>query len=284
MPLSEHDVTLPDGQQIHYYEDGLASGQPVVLLHGGGLDSALLSWKLAIPALAAAGYHVYAPDWAGYGKSAPPQQTYSISLLVETLYRLFAAWGLERAAVVGISMGGGAALGFTLAHPTFVSKLVLIGAYGLQDRAPFHRLSYFLVRIPGIAALTTATLRMSHAALRASLKNILHRPEAMTDELLNEVAEASRHPHAFRMFNQFQRSEIQWNSVRTCFMPRLHEIKQPVLIAHGDNDAGVPVGDAKEAANRLPNAELHIFENAGHWTQRDDPARFNALLVEFLGR
>ena len=68
------------------------------------------------------------------------------------------------------------------------------------------------------------------------------------------------------------------------FTEQLVRLEIPTLIVHGDKDIGVPLAAARRAASRLPNARLVTFEDAGHWTQRDYPERFNALLLGFLGQ
>ena len=276
-------VRLPGGQLIAWYEAGPDTGAPVILLHGGGTDSALLSWQPTLAVLADAGYHAYAPDWPGYGQSPPPDgQSFSLEMLVALLPELLDAWGVARATLVGISMGGGAALGCALAAPERVERLALVGSYGLQDRVPGHRLSAIYVRLPLVNALTWWTMRASRAVLRATLRSILPTPGALTEELVDEVAAAVRHPHAMRMFAEFQRDEVRWGGIKTCYMPRLGEIQARTLIIHGSRDIGVPVADAQEAARRLPRAELHVLEGAGHWTQRDRPTEFHHRLLAFL--
>ena len=84
------------------------------------------------------------------------------------------------------------------------------------------------------------------------------------------------------MFQQFQQDEVHWGGLKTCYMPHVGKIEAPVLIVHGTSDIGVPVRFAREAAERIPNAKLHIIEEAGHWTQRDYPDKVNRALIEFL--
>jgi pimeloyl-ACP methyl ester carboxylesterase len=255
----------------------------VVLLHGGGTDSALLSWRVMIPDLAAAGFRVLAPDWPGYGASPAPAQPFNQALLIGTLHALMDAWGLERAALAGVSMGGGAALGMALQYPERVERLTLIGAYGLQDRAPAHAFSTLYVRLPLVNELTWWTYRASRRVVRETLRTIIRNPASLTEELVDEVCAAVQSPDGLRTFAQWQRDEVRPGGLKTCYMPRLSEVRAPVLLIHGTHDIGVPVRFAREAAQRLPNARLMIVEGAGHWTQRDAPAEVNAAVAAFLG-
>lgn len=282
--IQKHQALLPTGTEIHYYTSGAEDGPPIILLHGGGTDSAMLSWTDTIPALVGAGYRIYAPDWPGYGTSPPLAESFKFEMLADTLHGLMDAWHLDKVSLAGISMGGGAALGFTLAHPERVDKLVLIGSYGLQDKAPVHKLSYLFVRLPFINEITWATIRASRAMLRATLKFIVRNPETLTEELIDEVAAAIQHSHSQRAFAEFQRDEILWQGMKSCYMSRLHEIDVPVLLVHGSRDFVVPVRYAGEAARLLPDVRLHVVENAGHWTQRDYPDEVNQIVLDFLSQ
>lgn len=283
-------MTLPEKQTANLNEDvliryilaGDEQGPPVVLLHGGGTDHALLSWRDAIPALVQAGYRVYAPDFPGYGDSPPGRKPAILETLIDYVEQLMDIWGFQRAALTGISMGGAVSIGYTLRHPERVSRLILIGPYGIQDKVPMHALSYFMVKIPGLMSAMWAMMRGSRWAARYSLTSILNNPEARTEAIVEEVYAAMQNPHSQKAFYQFQRDEMQWSGAKTNFTPRLPEISVPVLIVHGEKDAGVPVRYAERAAALLPNARLEVIPNAGHWTQRDYPEVFNRLMLEFL--
>src|SRR3712207_4402660 len=104
---------------------GHADAPPVLLLHGGGYDSAYLSYKPSIGPISQH-YSVFAPDWPGYGESDKPGMRYSTEYYVHFLGRLMDALRLEKASLVGISMGGAISLGFSLRWPQRVEKLVLV--------------------------------------------------------------------------------------------------------------------------------------------------------------
>ncbi len=113
-----------------------AHGTPVVLLHGGGIDSAAFSYSYAIGAVAK-DHRVFAPDWPGYGQSDRPDIDYTMGFYVGFLEDLMDRLGYERASLVGISLGGGASLGFALRSPRRVENLVLVDSYGLGSDVPW---------------------------------------------------------------------------------------------------------------------------------------------------
>jgi pimeloyl-ACP methyl ester carboxylesterase len=278
-----HIVALKDGTKIAYNTAGEENGPPVVLLHGGGTDHVMLSWRDTLPALVEAGYRVYAPNYPGYGESPPSSSPVTIENLIGYLHQLLDIWKLRQAALIGVSLGGGLATGYALQHQERVRRMILIGSYGIQDKAPYHAMSYFMVRMPWLMNATWALMRKSRRAARYSLSSIIYNPDAHLDELVDEVFEAMQNLTAQKAFGEFQRDEIQWNGVKTNYTTRLSEISIPVLLVHGDKDIGVPLKYAQRAAACFQNARLEVFEKAGHWTQRDYPERFNKLALEFLG-
>jgi pimeloyl-ACP methyl ester carboxylesterase len=116
---------------------------------------------------------VFAPDWPGYGQSDKPDLGYAMGFYVDFLGRLMDALGLKTASLVGISMGGGAALGFALRSPERVEKLILVASYGLGSNVPWGRLGYLLVRAPLLHELTYALLRRSPTMIRLSLYGLV---------------------------------------------------------------------------------------------------------------
>lgn len=280
--IQKNQALLADGAEIHYLTAGDAAGAPVVLLHGGGVDHALLSWRDTIPALALAGYRVFAPNYPGYGDSPFSSKEVLIADLVDYLGQLMDVWRLPQAALVGVSLGGSIALGYVLQRQDRVSRMILIAPYGVMDRIALHPLSYLMVHIPGLMGAFWSMTRGSRNMARYSLNSILHNPKSRTGETLEEVIAAMRDTRSNEAFAQVQRDEVQWKGLKTDYTPRLPEIHTPVLLVQGTRDIGVPLHYVRRAAALLPNARLEVIENAGHWTQRDYPEVFNRLMLEFL--
>ncbi|HMN60394.1 MAG TPA: alpha/beta hydrolase [Anaerolinea sp.] len=268
------------GLRVRYYEAG-EQGFPVILLHGGGTDSALLSWRLAIPALAKS-HRVLAPDWPGYGESEIFRSAYSFEQMRAWLESLMDQWGLDQADLVGISMGGGGALSIALERPDRVRRLVLVDSYGLADRVAYHRMSYWFVKIPWLVNWSWALIRRSRRLARWSLAAIFGDARNISDELADEVFQAIQSTDGQRAFGEFQRAEMLPDRLRTCYMDRLEEIHSPTLVIHGERDTLVPLSAAREAARRIPGARLEVIPKAGHWPMREYPDQFNRLVDEFL--
>lgn len=277
--LEEHRLEV-DGLHLQYWTAGQA-GPPVVLLHGGGVDNALLSWRLLIPVLAQ-NHQVFAPNWPGYGDSRPVIRPYTAAALVPVLERLMDAWGLERAALAGVSMGGGAALAYALENPERVERLVPVDSYGLACRAPFHRTAFLFLQLPFLIDWTWAILRRSRRLSGLSLQGIFADPQAATPQLVDEVYAAIRQPNSGRAFYAFQRDEVRWGGLTSCFVDRLPSLRVPTLFIHGERDNLVPLQDAQNAAALVPGARLLILEDCGHWPQREKPEIFTQHITAFL--
>jgi pimeloyl-ACP methyl ester carboxylesterase len=268
-----------DGTRVRCLVAG--DGPPVVLLHGGGLDSAELSWRETFPSLAGR-FTVYAPDWPGYGASDDPGDVPTTDYYREVLAALFEELGLRSAALVGMSMGGGVALGFALENPDRVSKLVLIDSYGLGGEVPGGYLGFVFTRLPYASELSGALLRRSRRLVALSLRGIVGDPDAVTEELVDDVVDALRRPGAGRAFEAFQRAEVGPWGLRTNYVDRLPDLAVPTLVVHGVDDPLVPVEWAVRAGDVLPDAEVRILPRCGHWAPRERPERVGELLTEFL--
>lgn len=285
--MNSHWLSLGE-LQIHYLEAGQARAErpPLVLLHGGGIDSARLSWGAAIPALSG-GQRVLAPDWPGYGESAALSVEYTQERLLHLIDQMLDAWDLPQVDLAGISMGGGAALGYSLDHPRRVRRLILIDSYGLHDQAPMQRLSHTVIHSPlageRMIGWTYALLKRSRRLTRWSLLGIIHDRHNLSPELAQAAYQAMQRPNAGQAFYSWQRSELQPDGLRTCYLPRLNTLAAPTLLIHGQHDPLVPLAAAEQAARRIPRARLEVIANAGHWPQREYPQEVQPLMAEFLG-
>ncbi len=260
----------------------------ILLLHGGGVDCAELSWGRIGPALAAAGYRVLAPDHPGYGTSPRAPWTATQERLVEYVGELVDALGLRDYVVGGLSLGGGMTIGHVLAHPSQVRGAILMGSYGLMDHQfegpfkwPAHLLTWAMLRT-GVLRRLTWSYAKDRKKMDSGLRAIVRNPEERTTELLDAVMAQAQRPDAGVAFEQWQFDQFGWRKARTNYSDRLREITAPVLIVHGERDTGVPVNCARAAARTIPDARLLVVPDAGHWVQRDRPATVVPAVLEFL--
>jgi 2-hydroxymuconate-semialdehyde hydrolase len=257
------------GVGTNYHEAG--QGTPVVLIHGSGPGvSAWGNWRLTIPYLAER-LHVYAYDQVGFGYSAlPSTHQYGLERWRQHLLDFMAAVGLERAHLVGNSMGAAVAVAVAVTHPEKVDRLVLMGATGVSFPLP-----------PALDQLWGYT--PSEANMRAILPLMLHDQALITDELVELRYRASVRPgmqEAFaRMFPAPRQAGVD---DLAAYEVRLSEITVPTLIVHGREDQVVPPANAQQLFEAIPDAQLHLFGRCGHWTQIEHRDRFNRLVRDFL--
>src|SRR2546429_4296800 len=191
-PSFESRTITIDGVNIHYVYGG--SGPPLVLVHGLGSSAAVEFYYNLEPL--AAHHRVLAIDLPGFGKSDKPMLKYTIDLFVKAVRDLMACEGLERAAVMGVSMGGRVALGLALDSPQLVERLVLVDALGVGP--PRRVLAYRILLTPGLGELT---LRGTARALRqmnpATIRRFWGwdpRPPGRGDTLLTDYRPAQPGP------------------------------------------------------------------------------------------
>lgn len=281
------DVTLGLGRVSVLEWGPVSPAGTLLLLHGGGVDDASLSWGDLAPRLGAAGFRVVAPDHPGYGDSPLPPWPATQERLVAYVGDLVDELGLEHYVVGGLSLGGGMALGHTLARPGSVAGLMLLGTYGIMPRmgtGPTARLTHLLAWATVRSGLMLPLMRSAATPARMAkvLRQIVRDPARRTPDLVAEVVAAAGRPDAMAAFSQWQLDQVRWGRLRTDDTEELRRIGCPTLIVHGDHDAGVPVARARLAASLIPDATLVVAEGAGHWVQRDAPDLTYDAVTAFL--
>lgn len=279
----EHGWGDADGVPVHYLTAGDPSDPTVVLLHGGVIDCASLSWGGVIDRLAE-GRHVVAPDLAGYGESARPDADYSTAWHVGVVESFLEDRGLASPSLVGLSLGGGIAIGLALRSPELVDHLVPVDSYGLGRELPNGLLSWGLSRVPRLNRISLALLARSERLTRASLGGIVVDPDAVPDEVVAELRERLGRPEAGKAFRRWRLAEVTRDGYRTDYTDRLGEVEAPTLFVHGEADDLFPVEWARAAAERVPDARLETLEGVAHWPPREAPDRFVGTIDAFLPR
>ena len=268
------------GLRIHCLMAG-QTDSPVLLLHGGGYDSASLSYGPSIGPISRS-HRVFAPDWPGYGQSDKPDLDYTTEYYATFLGRLIDGLGSEKVTLVGISMGGAISLEFSLRSSQRVEKLVLVDSHGLGKEVPGRVVSYAVVRLPLLNRLVWAAMSRSRRMVGWSLRTVLHDPKAVGSSFADEVFQEAKRPGAGRAWRSWQWSEIGLSGYRTNFVDELHTLAVPTLILHGEEDRYVPVSWARRAHTLIDTSELHIFPQCGHWLTREKPTEFNRAVLGFL--
>src|SRR5580704_18657535 len=170
------DYVEAGGYRLHYFEAGPAGGggTPLLLVHGLGARAE--DWAAMIPALAAKGFHVYAPDLLGYGRSPRPDVDYSISLEEQTVAQFMQAMHVPRADVGGWSMGGWIVMKLALDNPEMVDRLLVYDSAGVYFPATWEPALFTPADVVGvkklIAMLTPKPRPLPNFAAEAALRKL----------------------------------------------------------------------------------------------------------------
>lgn len=263
------------------YRRETQGGTPVLFLHGGGLDSAMLSWREVI-AMMPSEYDCYAVDLLGYGESDKPKLTYSVPFYSELVLSVLEELHLSSVHLVGLSLGGGIGIHTALTAPDRVRSLTLTDAWGLSKSIPFYALSRWYVHSSWNEASYRWTGKTRSRVRWLVSSSLFGDSRRIPDTLVDELYSLLQMPECGMSWQSLQQYELGKNGITTDLYSHLEELSLPVLIVNGDRDFGVPLKDASAAAHRIAGAELFVMKNAKHWAQKEYPKEYTERLVAFL--
>src|SRR4051794_26084081 len=267
------------GHRVIYRTAG--SGPPVVLIHG--MVNSSRHWHDVAMRLARGGYTVVAPDLIGHGDSATPRGDYSIGAHAAVIRDLLALIGVERATIVGHSLGGGIAMQFFYQFPQRTERLILVSSGGLG-----HEVSPLLRG----AALPGASTVLRAAAHPRVLDAMWWAGERMRERgsakgvYLQAIARALRpleRAGARKAFLQTLRSVIDVHGQRVSARDRLYLLRSfPTLIVWGERDHTIPAAHGVAAHEAIPGSRFVSLPRAAHFPHLEDPAGLATALDEFI--
>jgi pimeloyl-ACP methyl ester carboxylesterase len=253
----------------------------LVLVHGIG-DTAR-TWTEVLPLLAAGGRTVLAPDLLGHGDSDKPRSDYSLGGFANGVRDLLCWYGVDRATVVGHSLGGGIAQQFAYQYPEQCERLVLVASGGLgTEVTPLLRLAALPGTGPAIALSVLPTVRYPVVGL-ARLAARLGLVDPWDVDEVTRIWAGLRDASTRNAFLRTLRGVVDLRGQAVTAADRLYlATTLPTLLVWGDRDPVLPVRHARAAAELLPGVRLEVVPRAGHQPHRHDPARFVAVVEDFL--
>ncbi|NKX86520.1 alpha/beta fold hydrolase [Nocardia coubleae] len=277
------DVTVAGGP-VRLYRAG-DSGPPLLLLHGGMLDTARGVWRRIVPDLAV-DHRVYAIDLPRHGNSRPWQGVLDDTFYRRFLHELLDTLDLPRVAIIGISLGAGVATGYALDHPERVTALIAIGPGGIGAERTAQFLTWLLIRTPGVLRLTSRYLARHPASIRKSMISTLTAGAKTPDfDTIVELATAeavAKAEHDEPVLDDWMTRAYGPFAMRLNLLPALPGMITPTLWVRGGNDRLVGATEMSAAAAATPNGRLVTIPDAGHIVTYDQPEEFNRLAREFL--
>lgn len=259
------------GHRVRFVRAG--SGSAVVLIHGFG--SSIYTWKDVIPALAAR-HHVVALDLPGFGASERPVDL-SLGDFLAAVLDLMDRLGIERAAVVGNSMGGATAAILAATAPGRVSRLVLIDAAGFNMEP--QAMPGMVRVLTSWAAPALSLLPGKRLVVESSLRQVLHDDALVTPERVSEYLAPAQRPGAFAALRSLGAS---LGDRPGAVVEALPAIGAPTLVIWGDDDRWIPLRDADRFVAGIRGARKVVIPACGHVPQEEKPAEVARLLLEFL--
>ena len=238
-----------DGYRIHYFEaksphfpGSAGDGRPLVLVHG--LGSRGEDWSPLIPTLASQGFHVYALDLLGYGRSPRPDVDYSIQLEEQTVVDFMQAMHLGHADIAGWSMGGWIVLSLAVDHSELVDRLVIYDAPGIYFPPTFGNSLFTPTDTAGLLRLTSMLSPHPQPfppfVARAAIKRL--------------------QANAWIL----DRSVSSMTSGRDLLDFKLQKIDKPTLLVWGGADRLIPLSVGVTMHARIPHSSLLVVDGCGH--------------------
>jgi pimeloyl-ACP methyl ester carboxylesterase len=254
--------------RVHYFEAGpenIGTGQhedqPLVLIHGLGARAE--DWAPLIPGLARAGFHVYAPDLLGYGRSDKPDVSYSIAEQEEIVQQFLDSQQLHQVDLAGWSMGGWIVMKYTLDHPGRVKRLIVYDSAGTVFKATFGSNLFQPKTVEDLELLWSYLMPTPREFPGFVARAILRRNH--------------------RMGWVIGRSVASMLTEKDVVEGKLSGIKQPFLIVWGRQDRLIPLSAGEEIHQETPQSVLEVFDGCGHLAPSQCAGRVLPQTIQFLG-
>jgi len=267
-------VSLPSGLRLRVLESGPETGTPLILIHGWG--ACVYTFRHLLASRALLERRLIAFDQRGHGLSdkPTPRGSYATSALVDDVRDLMDALDVERADVLGHSLGGGVALHFTLAHRSRVRRLVLAAPIGITS-VQLPRIGHWLTpRITDRLASFLTPRLLTEILLRSTYGN----PRRVSERDIDEYWAPSQFPDYYRAARALL-EEFDWNALDT---RQLASLGHESLVILGTADR--LIRGAESAATTIPKAKLVELDGAGHLGIEECAEEFNRAVRSFLDR
>jgi 2-hydroxymuconate-semialdehyde hydrolase len=264
--LEDKWIETADGELTHYHE--LGEGTPILFLHGSGTGvTAAANWWLNLPVLSEQGRCI-AIDSIGYGQSVvAPNTEYGIKEWVRHAVRVLDALGIEKTWIVGNSLGGWLAFQFAIDFPERLLGIVSMGTGG--------------AKLTGALA-GHSNPNLTEAGIRKTLELFVVDKSLVTDELVSLRYQSALNDTASDRLAEVVAARDRDRTELPLDFDVLSRLDVPVLLIHGVQDVVIPVSRTWELLNVIPNADVHIFSQCGHWSQVERAEEFNTVITQYL--
>jgi pimeloyl-ACP methyl ester carboxylesterase len=274
-----------NGVNLHVVMAGPQDGPLVILLHG--FPEFWYGWRKQIPALAKAGYHVWAPDQRGYNRSDKPAgvDAYHIDTLARDIVGLIEASGREQVYLVGHDWGAAVAWWVAGNYPQHIKKLAILNVPHpavmrrtvLEDEEQRKKSWYiFFFQLPWLPERSLSA--NDYTNLVRALKGSSRRGTFNAEDIA-AYKQAWSQPGAVTSMLNWYRAAVRHQGKAQ----ELGRIRPPTLMIWGANDIALSRTMAQPSIDLCDEGRLVFLEEASHWVQHEEPEMVNRLLLEFFG-
>ncbi|WP_114576880.1 alpha/beta fold hydrolase [Saliphagus sp. LR7] len=289
-----HGEAITNGVRLHYATAGPADGDLVVLLHG--FPECWYTWRRQLPALAAAGYRVVAPDLRGYNRSEKPRGTdaYRLPELAADIEGLVSELGSEEASLVGHDWGGVVAWKAAMEYDS-VSRLVVLNAphpveyvRGLTAEQALRSWYAAAIQLPWLPEVLLGARECR--AIGRVLREGPAEPGAFTEREIARFRRAACRPGAMASMLSYYRAFAR-HTVRTELRGRLSPVTSPdpvepvaapTLVCWGERDAALSTDRLDGLDRYATDLRIERFPGASHWVHRDRPEEVTRAILAHL--
>ena len=254
-----------------------AGKNTVLLLHGAGCDSTMLSWREVFETVPD-DFSVYAFDFLGYGHSDRADHlvgNHFYDTHIACVKSVVDYYGLTDFAIAGLSMGGAIAIGFALRYPKYIKALIPVDTWGVSEKMPFHRFSYWYVNHTDLTLTQYRLCAKFRWLARWSISYaLIGNRKLITGSLVDEVMQSCMKNMAGKSMLNFQRSSADKYRSKPYYPEKLKNLQVPVIYIIGEKDPLVPLTDINKAAQETLNSRVVVFKGCKHWSVKEQPRRF----------
>ena len=250
---------ISDGLRLRYLDTG--DGDSIILVHG--LGERIEGWKFQIDEFSKH-FRVLALDLRGFGESEIPAEFTGAEDFARDIFNLMEHVGIEKAHLLGLSMGGIACLAFYKLYPEKVKSLILADttAYFPEEFRGALSERLRLMDDMGMEGIAAAIAELS-----------IHRDDPELKKLVRDII-------AKNDLNFYRKVTVEL--ARADYRDLLPNIRVPTLVIVGEYDVTTPPELSRYMADRIPGAELRIVKNSAHLAKLENPDEFNAYVLDFL--
>lgn len=274
MTLSTASLIV-DGVRLAYRDRG--QGEPVIFIHGTPSHS--YEWRDVVPHIEAAGFRAVTYDLLGYGRSERPvDRDTSVAAQTDLLQHFLDALGIEQVNIIAHDIGGAIGLRFSIAHPNRVRRLMVIDTVSYES---WPSSSWQKIIKENLDDCTSMSQDAFNALLTRQLKMTVTNDTLMSGDVLQ--AYLAPHQSTLGRVSFFEHQVRRYDSKYTEeISDKLTQLTMPVRILWGEEDQWQPLHYAKRLSNAIPNADLVVVPEAGHFLMEDAPERVVQEISDFL--